>query len=226
MLSGPEILPAGGESSVTSLVVLLHGYGSNGDDLIGLAHEWKNALPHTAFVAPHAPTLLPNMYQAFQWFGIWDVTPWQIEQGLRDVAPQVVEYVKAQAKRFNLGLDRVVLIGFSQGTMLSLHVGLRDLPNGNLKGLAGIIGYSGAMISPETLAGEKINPMPPVLLVHGMMDHVVPWAASQMAADIITQQGGHVETMFRPTLVHSIDRDGIAAGIRQVEAWVGKDQSQ
>jgi phospholipase/carboxylesterase len=219
MLSGPELLPAGGVDSVTSLVVLLHGYGSNGDDLIGIAREWKRDLPQTAFVSPHAPTTLPNMHHAFQWFGIWDLTPWQIEQGLRHVTPQVIEFVKAQATRFKLGLDRVVLVGFSQGTMLSLHVGLRDLA-----GLAGIIGYSGAMISPNTLAVEKNKPMPPVLLVHGMMDHVVPWGASQMAADVIKQQGGTVETMFCPMLAHSIDRDGMSAGIRQVQVWFGKDQ--
>lgn len=218
MLSGPELLPAGGVESVRSLVVLLHGYGSNGDDLIGLAHEWTRDLPHTAFVAPHAPTALPQMHHAYQWFGIWDLTPWQIEKGLRDVAPQVVEYVRAQAARFKLGLDRVVLVGFSQGTMLSLHLGLRDL-----KGLAGIIGYSGAMISPETLATEKVTPMPPVLLVHGMMDNVVPWGATQMAADTITQQGGTVETIFRPMLMHSIDRDGMSAGSRAVREWVRTD---
>jgi phospholipase/carboxylesterase len=216
MLSGPELLPTGGMESVKSLVVLLHGYGSNGDDLIGLAHEWTKSLPHTAFVAPHAPTTLPQMHHAYQWFGIWDLTPWQIEQGLRHVTPQVVDFVKAQAARFKLGLDRVVLVGFSQGTMLSLHVGLRDL-----QGLAGIIGYSGAMVSPETLVSEKTTKMPPVLLVHGMMDNIVPWGATQMAADTITQQGGTVDTLFRPMLVHSIDRDGIDSGMRRIQAWVG-----
>ncbi|HEY1096783.1 MAG TPA: phospholipase [Alphaproteobacteria bacterium] len=214
MLSGPELLPAGGESAVKKLVVFLHGYGSNGDDLIGLAPQLMPHLPGTAFVSPNAPTQVPNTYNGYQWFGIWDVTPWQIDQGLRGVTPSVIDYITAQVKRFKITMADVALIGFSQGTMLSLHIGLRHLP-----GLAGVIGYAGAMVSPETFMSEKKTPLPPTLLVHGLMDNVVPWGATQMASDIIRQNGGTVETLFRPTLMHSIDNEGIKAGVRSLQSW-------
>lgn len=215
MLSGPEVLPPGGDSAVRQLVVFLHGYGSNGDDLIGLADQWQPFFHDAAFVSPNAPTPVPGTYNGYQWFSIWDVTPWQIEQGLRNVTPYVVAYVEAQVKRFNLKMSNVVLVGFSQGTMLSLHVGLRAL-----NGLAGIIGYAGAMVSPETLMGEKQDSMPPVLLVHGMMDNVVPWGASQLAADVIRNTGGTVDTVFRPMLMHSIDAEGLKAGLNALKDWL------
>lgn len=213
LLSGPELLPQGGEAAVRKLVIFLHGYGSNGDDLIGLAPELKPSLPNTAFLAPNAPTPLQNMYGGYQWFSIWDCTPWQIEQGLRTVTPSVVDYIQAQCKRFNVTPADVALVGFSQGTMLSLHVGLRHVP-----GLAGVIGYAGAMLTPESFVGEKQASLPPVLLVHGIMDNVVPWGATQMAADMISHNGGQVETVFRPMLGHSIDGEGISAGIKFLRA--------
>ena len=206
-LNGPEILPVGGAGAVKKLVVLLHGYGSNGDDLIGLASEWQSVLPHTAFVAPHAPHSVPMTYNGFHWFNIWDRTPFQIEQDLRAVIPAVTDYITLQAARFGLGLEDVALVGFSQGTMLSLHVGLRAMPQ-----VAGIIGYAGAMLTPETLLMEKGEKLPPSLLVHGLMDNVVPWTATQVAANMIQMAGGTVETLYRPTLMHSIDRDGVQAG--------------
>jgi phospholipase/carboxylesterase len=209
LLTGPELLPAGGEKAVKKLVIFIHGYGSNGDDLIGLAPYFKDALPNTAFLSPNAPSPVPNSYNGYQWFSIWDCTPWQIEQGLRNVTPALVDYITAQTQRFNLTMRDVALVGFSQGTMLSLHIGLR-----HINGLAGVIGYAGAMLTPETFSKEKQNPLPPVLLVHGMMDNVVPWAASQMAGEMIRTNGGTVETLFRPTLMHSIDNEGIAAGVR------------
>jgi phospholipase/carboxylesterase len=208
-LSGPELLPAGGVAAVKKLVIFLHGYGSNGQDLIGLAPQLQRSLPNVAFLAPNAPTPLQNSYNGYQWFSIWDCTPWQIEQGLRTVTPSVVDYITAQCARFNVQTKDVVLIGFSQGTMLSLHIGLR-----HVAGLAGVIGYSGAMLTPESFMQEKQATLPPVLLVHGIMDNVVPWGASQLAADIIRNNGGDCETLFRPMLPHSIDNEGITAGIK------------
>lgn len=214
MLSGPEVLPPGGEGAVKKLVVFLHGYGSNGDDLISLADQWQPYFHDAAFVSPNAPTPVPGTYSGYQWFSIWDVTPWQIEQGLRNVTADVVAYVEAQVARFKLKLSDVVLVGFSQGTMLSLHVGLRAL-----NGLAGVIGYAGAMVTPETLSAEKKDTLPPVLLVHGVMDNVVPWGASQLAADMIQKAGGTVDTVFRPMLMHSIDAEGLKAGLSALKTW-------
>ncbi len=212
-LTGPELLPAGGVAAVKKIVIFIHGYGSNGADLLGLAPQLQSRLPNTAFLAPNAPTPLHNSYNGYQWFSIWDCTPWQIEQGLRTVTPLVVAYIKAQCARFNVTTKDVVLIGFSQGTMIALHLGLRHVAD-----LAGIIGYSGAMLTPESFLTEKHKTLPPVLLVHGLMDNVVPWGASQLAADIIRNNGGTVDTLFRPMLPHSIDNEGIQAGITFLQA--------
>ncbi len=199
-LSGPELIPP----KVKQAVIFLHGLGSNGDDLLGLAPYMKDALPGTAFLAPNAPYSVPMLANGFQWFELWDRSPMQIEQGVRAAAPLIADFVETTAERFNIPVSKIALVGFSQGTMVSLHAGLRLID-----GLAGIVGFSGAMMTPETLASEKLKKMPPVLLVHGMQDPVVPAFASQQAEMIIRMAGGDVEYVQRPFLVHSIDDAGI-----------------
>ena len=212
-LSGPEDVPA----KIRNIVIFLHGLGSNGDDLMGLAPYFKAALPDTAFLSPNAPYQVPMAYNGYQWFDLWDRSQMQIEQGVRDTAPMIVDYIHAVSKRFKVPLSRIVLVGFSQGTMMSLHTGLRLLD-----GLGGIVGYSGAMISPETLGDEKLKNLPPVLLVHGLSDPIVPAMASQYAAGAIENAGGAVRYIQRPFLVHSIDDAGIKEAISFVKAIFDK----
>lgn len=200
MLSGPENIP----DKVTSAIIFLHGLGSNGDDLMGLAPSFKKELPNTAFLSPNAPHAVPMTYNGYQWFDLWDRSTMQIEQGVRAAAPLIVDYINNVAKRFKLPLSKIVLVGFSQGTMMSLHAGLRLID-----GLGGIIGFSGAMISPETLGEERLKSLPPVLLVHGMGDPIVPVMASHYAESTIRNEGGDVRLIQRPFLVHSIDEAGL-----------------
>lgn len=199
-LSGPEIVP----EKPTSAILFLHGLGSNGDDLMGLAPAFQQALPRTAFLAPNAPYSVPMMYNGYQWFDLWERSQMQIEHGVRDSAPLLAAFVEQTATRFHLPLKKIMLVGFSQGTMMALHVGLRMVD-----GLGGIIGFSGALVAAESLTDEKLNPMPPVLLVHGMADPIVPVMASQYAESTIRNVGGDVRLVQRPFLVHSIDNEGL-----------------
>ena len=161
-LDGPEVPAAAGAPK--SLVVLLHGYGSNGEDLIGLAPYWQSALPDTHFISPNAPEPCPGAPGGYQWWALTSLSPQAREAGVRQAAPALNAFIDAQLARFDLAEDRLALVGFSQGTMMALHVGpRRERP------LAGIVGFSGMLADPEALASEMAT-KPPVLLVHGDAD--------------------------------------------------------
>ena len=205
-LNGPEYIPS---KNITSAVIFLHGLGSNGQDLLGLAPWMARDLPNTAFFAPNAPLPVPFTFNGYQWFEYWDRTPTQIEDGIRDAVPALVDFIENITLRFKIPLSKIALIGFSQGTMMSLHAGLRVL-----EGLGGIVGFSGALMAPESLEKEKLDELPPVLLVHGMQDPVVPAMASHYAETIIKKLGGNVTYIQRPFLVHSIDDVGINEAVK------------
>jgi phospholipase/carboxylesterase len=205
-LTGPEFTPKG---KINNIVIFLHGLGSNGRDLLGLADVMAPHLPNTAFIAPNAPLATPFAGNGYQWFEYWDRTMGQISEGIAYAAPLIQELVDSVATRFKIPLNKIILCGFSQGTMMALDSGLR-----RIQGLGGIIGFSGILMNPETLAFEKLDPMPPVLLVHGLMDSVVPAVASMQAQMTIKALGGEAKYIQRPYLAHSIDNEGIEAAIK------------
>src|SRR5262249_34882143 len=122
-LDGPRIEPRRGAAS--SLVVLLHGYGANGADLIALAESWERRLPQTAFVAPNAPHPIPGMAGALQWFALTLRDPREYWRGVETARPVVESFLDLELERYRLKPDRLALVGFSQGSMLALHVGVR-----------------------------------------------------------------------------------------------------
>lgn len=196
-----RLAPAG---QATSLVILFHGYGADGADLIDLGHSWRSVLPNTLFVAPNAPTPCEMGGSGFQW--------WSIAQGLsphlsaneaEHICPAITQFILAEAAAANVSLNRVALVGFSQGCMLALHVGLR-LPTAP----AAIVGYSGLLLPAATPPVVH----PPVLLAHGMMDPVVPYMMMEPSASTLRQQGISVETLSRPYMAHSIDAECLTAG--------------
>lgn len=201
-LEGPQAGPQSG-GKPKQLVVLLHGWGANGDDLIGLAPYLAPALPDALFLSPNAPFPCEANPMGLQWFGLMDNSDAQKLAGLRLAASLVEAFLDEQMAALGLPAEKVALIGFSQGTMLALHVGPRRAAP-----LAGIVGYSGALLSPELLA-EEIKSRPPVLLVHGASDPVVPPQASAAAAELLQGLAVPVETLFRPGLPHSIDEQGL-----------------
>jgi phospholipase/carboxylesterase len=205
-LDGPSHPPlAGGKPE--QLVVLLHGYGSNGDDLISLAPYLGPALPEAEFLSPNAPfPCEANPFGGYQWFGLEERNAETRLAGVREAGPILDAYLDEALKARGLTEAQLALIGFSQGTMMALHIGLRRPTP-----VAAIIGYSGMLVAPELLTGE-IKSKPPVLLVHGMADQVLPFSAMAEAEAALKAAGVPVSSEGRPDLPHSIDQRGLELG--------------
>src|SRR5271170_2853062 len=159
-LTGPRLPAARG--AATHLVVLCHGYGADGNDLIGLAPHWQRLMPTVSFVAPNAPEPCAAG-PGYQWFPISRLDPAAMRQGVEQAGATLDAFLDAELARANLPEDRLALVGFSQGTMMSLHVGLKRKP-------AAIVGYSGLLA--DTPPARYDDP-PPVLLVHGDADPMI-----------------------------------------------------
>ena len=205
VLDGPRIAPASG-GQATSLVVFLHGYGADGNDLIDIGRAWAPVLPGTAFVSPHAPEPCGEAPVGRQWFPLASADPHLLRERVRSAAPALDAFLDAELAASGLSDDRLALVGFSQGTMMALHVGPRRPGR-----IAGIVGYSGLLAGPEDLQAEMRH-RPPVLLVHGAADPVIPVIALQAAADALGDAGLAVEWHVRPGLQHGIDQEGLALG--------------
>ncbi len=204
-LDGPRLAPANG-GPATSLIVFLHGYGADGNDLIGIGSHWAADLPSTAFAAPHAPQPMPEMPAGRQWFPLASVDPASLREGVTASAPALDRFLDMELARLGLDDAALMIVGFSQGTMMALHVGPR-----RLKPPAGIIGYSGLLPDPEFLDEEMRN-VPPVLLVHGGNDPLIPPLATQAAREVLERAGFAVEAHVRPGLEHGIDEEGLRLG--------------
>lgn len=202
MLSGPSDRPGG---KPDSLVILCHGYGSNGEDLINLAREWRPKLPKTLFLAPNAPERSPHP-GGYQWFPISSFSPEERTAGTYKAAPLLDAFIDHALKENGIPPAKLALAGFSQGTMLALHAGLRRKDP-----VAGILGYSGALAAPEKLIAEIKN-RPPVFLAHGGRDDLIPFPAMFEAKGALRAAGVPVETHFSPNVGHGIDREGVAKG--------------
>jgi phospholipase/carboxylesterase len=204
-LSGPVRRPAAG-GKPRRLVILLHGLGADGNDLIGLAPYWAPLLPDAEFVAPDAPFPCDMAPFGRQWFSLQDRSPAAILAGVRAAAPMLDGFIDDSLAARGLSEAELALVGFSQGTMMSLYCGLR-----RAKPVAAIIGFSGALIGAESLA-QEIRSRPPVLLVHGDADEVVPPQALPAAAAALAAVGVRVETLTCPGLGHGIDEAGLRRG--------------
>ena len=216
-LSGPRRAPRL-PGPPRQLVVLLHGVGADGSDLIELAPALARWLPHAAFVAPDAPEPCDMAPFGRQWFSLRDRRPAALLAGVQAGAPVLDAFLDAELRSAGLGADRLALVGFSQGTMLALHVALRRAPPP-----AAVLGYSGALIGAERLAAE-LAAKPPVLLVHGDADEVVPVAALHGAVQTLQAAGVPVQWSVRRGLPHAIDPESIAQGGAFLAAALGDAQ--
>ena len=203
-LDGPRWAASSG--TARHLVVLCHGVGADGNDLIDLGPHWSPALPDTAFVAPHGPEPYDAGMTGRQWFSIGDRNPARMAAGAAHAAAILGRFIAEELAALSLPADRCTLVGFSQGAMTALYTGLRlaTAPRG-------ILSYSGALIAPETLAAEMTH-KPPVLLVHGEDDAVVPVSRSRDAEAALREAGVPVETLWCPHLGHGIDEAGLSLG--------------
>ena len=192
------------------MVILLHGVGANGRDLLSLAPLWAQQLPETVFISPDAPfacDMVPPGYpDSYQWFSLRDWSHASMLRGLQQVQPILDSFIAAQLEKYDLPASKLALMGFSQGTMTSLFAGPRYPEK-----IAGILGYSGALVwEPEVDAAalQKI----PVELIHGESDDVVPVSAYHQARQVLQQSGFDVGGFTIPGLAHGIEERGIASG--------------
>lgn len=201
-LDGPRRQPRGRQPD--ALVVLIHGYGANGDDLIALADAMAPVLPGAAFAAPDAPDVLPHAgFAGRQWFPLTLRDPTEYWRGVTVAGPLLDAFLDAELSRLALPPQRLALVGFSQGTMMALHLAPR-----RKVGPACVVGYSGLIAGPESLAGE-ITSHPPVMLIHGEDDEVIPVAALHLAREALAAAGMSIEWHQVPGLGHGIDDTGL-----------------
>jgi phospholipase/carboxylesterase len=210
-LDGPRLHPASGVTP-DSLVVLLHGYGSDGADLIALGEMWSRRLPATAFVAPNAPERLPHAAMSgYQWFPLTLRDPSEYAAGVEAMAPVLDHFLNQELDRHRIPPSRLALVGFSQGTMMALHVGLRrNSPP------AIILGYSGLLATPQALPACPTG-APEIVLVHGDRDDVLPVEHLNAAREALAARGYAVSWHVRPGLGHGIDEAGLHFGAKALQ---------
>jgi len=201
-----------------SLVVLLHGYGADGNDLLALADPLAPHLPDTVFIAPDAPDRCAGNPMGYQWFPI----PWidgsgeaEAFAGLLTAARDLDAFLDGVLAEEGVTPDRLALVGFSQGTMMALQVAPRRAAP-----VAGIVGFSGRLIAPERLAAE-VRCRPPVLLLHGDADEVVPPDCMPEAAEALRAAGFEVATRTMRGMGHGIDPEGLSAALGFLQARLG-----
>ncbi len=208
-LDGPRLAPASG-GPAKQLVVFLHGYGADGNDLIALGNQWQALLPDAAFVSPHAPDACAGAPTGRQWFSITVRNPGEFWTGVKSAAPILNEFLDTELAALGLDGSRLALVGFSQGTMMSLHVGLRRNTSP-----ACILGYSG-MLAGEAYLKDEITVRPPVMLIHGDQDEMIPVQALHAARQALADTNVNVQWHISQGIGHGIDGEGLALGGRFV----------
>jgi phospholipase/carboxylesterase len=208
-LDGPRIEPRSGRAK--SLVVFLHGYGADGNDLIEIGRAWQALLPDAAFVSPHALRPCGQSPQGREWFPLTMREPSERWTGVNAAAPALNSFLDAELARRQLPPSALALVGFSQGTMMALHVGLR-----RTAAPAAIVGYSGMLVVPEEAELEKfaaeIRCRPPVLLIHGDQDQLIPVQALMHAAQGLASLEIPTQWHISPGVGHGIDDEGLRQG--------------
>jgi phospholipase/carboxylesterase len=210
-LDGPRLEAMSGKTK--QLVVFLHGFGADGADLIALGRQWQQMLPDAAFVAPNAPQSCELMPMGYQWFPLKMTmdgvasTPEERWAGAVDAAPALQNFLDQQVQHYGVEPQHMALVGFSQGAMMALHVGLRR-PNG----LGAIVSYSGMVLGPEHL--DEISCKPPVFLAHGSIDDVVPFAVMAPSSEALMEAGIDVSGYVEQGVGHGIDGEA---------AWLGAE---
>ena len=201
-----------------SLVIVLHGYGADGNDLLGLADPLQPHMPDTTFVAPDAPNKCTGNPFGYEWFPI----PWldgsseaAAAEGMAQSVKDINAFIDARMAEEGVTPAQTILMGFSQGTMMSLHVAPR-----RMEPLAGVVGFSGRLLQPDTFSAEVIS-RPPVLLIHGDQDQMVPIASLPEAADALAKAEFEVYTHISKGTAHGIAPDGLGVALQFMAQKLG-----
>jgi phospholipase/carboxylesterase len=214
IVNGASLQPLSG-GAPKRIVLLLHGFGSSGADMIALAPAWQQAMPETLFLAPHAPQQGP-MRGGYQWWPLGTLSPAALAAGAASAAPAINAFIDRKLEQYGLTEADLALTGFSQGTMMALHVGLR-----RARQVAAIVGYSGMLAGTADLRPETVS-KPPILLIHGSQDNVVPAGAARVAEHELQSLGLSVKTHICVGLDHSVDLEGLKLGCAFVMDAFGK----
>lgn len=209
-LDGPRV--AAKSTAAEQLVVFLHGYGANGNDLISIGKQWRNLLPGAAFVAPNAPEPCTQAPGGRQWFRLTMREPNELWIGVNKARLSLDAFLDAELDRHGLDDSKLALVGFSQGTMLALHAGLR-----RARAPAGILGYSGELVAPpeqrdQVIARVPGGKPPPILLIHGSQDDMIPAEALFLAAMELAAANIPCQWHLSLGLGHGIDGEGLVHG--------------
>jgi phospholipase/carboxylesterase len=208
-LDGPRLAPKSGPAR--HLVVFLHGYGADGNDLIEIGKAWQTLLPQAAFVSPHAPRPCGQAPMGREWFPLTFRNPTERWDGVNAAAPGLESFLDAELAKHQLPPSALALVGFSQGTMMALHVGLR-------RAVApfAIVGYSGMLVLKDDSDIEGYTPQvrarPPVLLVHGDADDLIPVQALILSSQALAALEVPVEWHISEGVGHGIDGEGLRHG--------------
>jgi phospholipase/carboxylesterase len=213
-LDGPRFGPVAG-GTPEQLIILLHGVGADGRDLLEVAPHWGQVLPNALFVAPNAPYRYDQGLSGYQWFSSGERVESKVLNGVQSVAPFVHRFIDSELAAASLSAAELALVGFSQGTMMSLYVALR-----RPEPVAGVLGYSGRLIGPDLLVDE-IQCRPPVFLSHGGMDPLLPIQCMEAAEEALTAVEVPVQTLVRPDLGHGIDEEGLVQGTQFLRTIFG-----
>ncbi len=209
-LTGPRLAPRS-RGPARQLVIFLHGYGADGNDLIELGRVWQDLMPDAAFVSPHAPDRCAQAPTGRQWFPLTMRENNERWVGVNKAAPVLDRFIDDELKRTNVPPSALALVGFSQGTMMALHVGLRRAAPP-----AAIVGYSGIFVLPDGSGSEAvkgdIRGRPLILLVHGARDDLIPAQALFLSAQSLAAIDIPTEWHLSPAVGHGIDEEGLRHG--------------
>ena len=213
LLTGPHHAPKSSQPA-DSLMVLLHGRGSSGDDLIGLADFWADTLPNTAFHSPHGPQQFEDAPSGYQWYSRRPDQP--RGESMREVTGTVNAFIDGLLAQYKLDPARCALVGFSQGTMLSLHLAPR-----RQVALGGMVGFSGVMFTGDTLKEELANKTP-ICLINGAEDPLTAGERTESIAALLNELEVPNEVHLLPGLGHSIDSRGLEYATQFLQGILGQ----
>ena len=210
-LDGAHIAPRSGKAK--QMVIFLHGYGANGDDLLNIGEEWAAELPDAVFIAPNAPDICEASPMGYQWFSIREIDGKSFERDrlVETVAPVLSAYIDEQLQKWGVPESQLAVVGFSQGAMMAMYtMPRRKAP------CAGVIGYSGILLDAGGLNKPGIVKMP-VLAIHGDADTIVPPKYLALVQRGFEAAEFDVETIMRPRLGHGIDQFGLVRGVEFIK---------